>query len=124
MTTAASIRATTLIGVTVGVGRYLRSTGTTVLVIGTMVGLRIVRDQLQNRSWWREEFTSVTGDGFDLERAAEPARREGVTLPGMDQKRDGGRVTLVAPLPPRDHAERLLEALTRLEGVREVAWER
>ncbi len=68
-----------------------------------MVGLRIVRDQLQNRSWWREEFTSVTGGGFDLERAAEPARREGVTLRGMDQKRDGGgRVTLVARLPPRE----------------------
>jgi len=124
MTTAASIRATTLIGVTVGVGRYLRSTGATVLVIGTVVGLRIVRDQLRNRSWWREELTSVTGGGFGLERAAEPARREGTTLPGMDQQRDGGRVTLVARLPPRDHAERLGEALSRLEGVREVEWER
>ena len=41
----------------------------------------------------------------------------------MDQQRDGGRVTLVARLPPRDHAERLLEALTRLEGAREVEWE-
>lgn len=73
---------------------------------------------------WREEFTSVTGGGFDLERAAEPARREGVTLRGMDQERDGGRVTLVARLPLRDHAERLLGALSRLEGVREVEWER
>jgi hypothetical protein len=35
----------------------------------------------------------------------------------------GGRIVLVAKLPPRYRPERLIDALTRLEGVREIEWE-
>jgi putative Mg2+ transporter-C (MgtC) family protein len=127
MTTAASIWATTSIGVTVGVGRYLLAIGATVLVIATLFGLRMVRNLLQRWASSREEFTLVTRDGFDVSQVVELARRERVTVRGMEQERGedgGGRLTLVARLPPRYRAERLLEALTRLEGVREVGWER
>jgi putative Mg2+ transporter-C (MgtC) family protein len=127
MTTAASIWATTSIGVTVGVGRYLLAIGATVLVIATLFGLRMVRNLLQRWASSREEFTLVTRDGFDVSQVVELARRERVALRGMEQEQDedgGGRLTLIARLPPRYRAERLLEELTRLEGVREVGWER
>jgi hypothetical protein len=52
--------------------------------------------------------------------------REGVAVRGLElEDRDGGgRVVLVARLPPGYRPERLVEALTRLPGVREVEWER
>src|SRR5215216_7394840 len=43
LTTAASIWATASIGVAVGAGRYLLAAGGTVLVVGTLFGLRAVR---------------------------------------------------------------------------------
>jgi putative Mg2+ transporter-C (MgtC) family protein len=124
MTTAASIWATTSIGVTVGVGRYLLAGGATALILATLFGLRIVRDQLRNWSSSREEFTLITRSDFDLAHVAELARREHVAVRGMEQQRDGdaGRVTMVVRLPPRYRPEQLLEALTGLEGVREVEW--
>jgi putative Mg2+ transporter-C (MgtC) family protein len=126
MTTAASIWATTSLGVTIGVGRYLLAAGATVLVLGTLFGLRALRDWLHRWSSSREEFTLVTALGFDVERVVELARGEDISVRGLDQERDegGGRVTLVARLPARYPAERLVEALTRLDGVREVEWER
>ena len=126
VTTAASIWATTSIGVAVGVGRYLLATGGTVLVVATLVGLRALRDRLQRWSVSREEFVLSTRAGFDVEQIAELARREKVAIRGLEREESdgGGRVVLVAKLPARYRPERLIDELTRLEGVREVDWER
>jgi putative Mg2+ transporter-C (MgtC) family protein len=125
VTTAASIWATTAIGVTVGTGRYLLAAGGTLLVVGTLVGLRALRDRLQRWSVSREEFVLSTRAGFDVELVAEVARREHVATRGLEREESdgGGRVVLVAKLPPRYRPERLIDALTRLEGVHEVEWE-
>jgi putative Mg2+ transporter-C (MgtC) family protein len=125
MTTAASIWATCSLGVAVGVGRYLLAVGATVLVTITLAGLRVVRDQLRRWAVSREEFTLVTRGAFDLEQVADLARREGVSVRGLEREQvDGGdRVLLVARLPRRYPPERLLEALTGLAGVREVEWD-
>ena len=126
LTTAASIWATASIGVTVGAGRYLLAGGATILVVVTLVGLRTVRDLLRRWSVSREEFVLLTHGSFDILRVADLARREGVAERGLELEDSdgGGRVVLVARLPPRYRPERLVEALTRLPGVREVEWER
>jgi putative Mg2+ transporter-C (MgtC) family protein len=126
LTTAASIWATASIGVTAGAGRYLLAGGATVLVVVTLVGLRTVRDLLRRWAVSREEFVLLTHGGFDIQRVADLARREGVAVRGLEleERDEGGRVVLVARLPPRYRPERLVEALTRLPGVREVEWER
>jgi len=125
LTTAASIWATTAIGVAVGAGRYLLATGGTLLVVGTLFGLRAVRDVLRRWSVSREEFVLSTRPGFDVELIAEVARREQVAVRGLERQEtdSGGRIVLVARLPPRYRPERLIDALTRLEGVREIEWE-
>jgi putative Mg2+ transporter-C (MgtC) family protein len=125
LTTAASIWATCSLGVAVGVGRYLLAAGATVLVAVTLVGLRVVRDQLRSWAVSREEFTLRTRGTFDLEQVAELARREGVSVRGLEREQgeDGDRVVLVARLPRRYPPERLVEALTGLTGVREVEWD-
>ena len=126
VTTAASIWATTAIGVALGAGRYLLASGGTVLVVATLVGLRALRDRLQSWSVSREEFVLSTRAGFDVELVAEVARREKVAVRGLEREESEGRgrIVLVARLPPRYRPERLIDALTRLEGVREVDWER
>jgi putative Mg2+ transporter-C (MgtC) family protein len=126
LTTAASIWATASIGVTVGAGRYLLAGSATILVVVTLVGLRTVRDLLRRWSVSREEFVLLTHGSFDILRVADLARREGVAVRGLELEDSdgGGRVVLVARLPPRYRPERLVEALTRLPGVREVEWER
>jgi putative Mg2+ transporter-C (MgtC) family protein len=125
LTTAASIWATASVGVAVGAGRYLLACGGAVLVVGTLFGLRALRNLLQRWSVSREEFVLSTAPGFDAELLGEVARREGVGLRGMERQdgEDGGRVVLVIKLPPRYRPERLLDALGRLEGVREVEWQ-
>jgi putative Mg2+ transporter-C (MgtC) family protein len=125
LTTAASIWATASVGVAVGAGRYLLAAGGAVLVVGTLFGLRALRNLLQRWSVSREEFVLSTAPGFDVELLGEVARRETVALRGMERQETdgGGRIVLVVKLPPRYRPERLLDALGRLEGVREVEWQ-
>jgi putative Mg2+ transporter-C (MgtC) family protein len=125
LTTAASIWATASVGVAVGAGRYLLATGAVVLVVVTLFGLRKVRDLLRRWSVSREEFLLRTDADFDIQEVADLARREGVSVRGLEREQgdDGARVTLVVRLPPRHPPERLLDALTRLPGVREVEWD-
>jgi putative Mg2+ transporter-C (MgtC) family protein len=125
LTTAASIWATCALGVAIGVGSYVIAVGATVLVIGTLVGLRAIRNVLRRHAASREELTVVTGPAFEIERLVELLRGEGVSIRGMEREagRDGGRVLLVAKLPPRYPAEQLVEAVAGLDGVREVEWE-
>jgi putative Mg2+ transporter-C (MgtC) family protein len=125
VTTAASIWATASIGVAVGAGSYLLAVGGTVLVVGTLFGLRAVRNLLQHWSVSREEFILSIRRGFDVKLITELAQREKVALRGLERQQtdDGDRIVLVVKLPPRYRPERLVDALARLDGVVEVEWE-
>jgi putative Mg2+ transporter-C (MgtC) family protein len=125
LTTAASIWATASLGVAVGAGRYLLATGATVLVVGTLFGLRVVRNLLQRWSVSREEFLLSTRPGFDMELIAEVARREGVAIRGLERQETdaGSQIVLLAKLPPRYRPERLLDALAAVDGIQQVEWE-
>ncbi|HEV8650531.1 MAG TPA: MgtC/SapB family protein [Actinomycetes bacterium] len=126
LTTAASIWASAALGVAVGAGRYVLALGATVLVLATLVGLRAFRNVLRHRASSREEFSLLVGPGFSASKLTDLAHKEKIGLRGLErtQNGDGGRVQVVVKLPPRYDAERFLEALTELEGVREVEWER
>jgi putative Mg2+ transporter-C (MgtC) family protein len=125
VTTAASIWATASIGVAVGAGSYLLAVGGTVLVVGTLFGLRAVRNLLQHWSVSREEFILSIRRGFDVKLITELAQREKVAVRGLERQQtdDGDRIVLVVKLPPRYRPERLVDALARLDGVVEVEWE-
>jgi putative Mg2+ transporter-C (MgtC) family protein len=124
VTTAASIWATASVGVAIGAGSYVLGIGGAVLVVGTLFGLRSVGNVLQRWGISREEYTLLAHPGFDAERVVELVQREKVNLRGLDRRdnEDATVITLSVKLPPRYPAERLLDALVRLEGVREVEW--
>jgi putative Mg2+ transporter-C (MgtC) family protein len=124
VTTAASIWATASVGVAIGAGSYVLGTGGAVLVVGTLFGLRRADEVLQRWGVSREEYLIEAVPGFDTERLAEIGRREKVALRGMQlqQDDDATRITLVVKLPPGYRPARLLDALSRVEGVREVEW--
>jgi putative Mg2+ transporter-C (MgtC) family protein len=125
LTTAASIWATASVGVAIGAGSYLLGVGGAVLVVGTLLGLRRVSRLLQRWGVSREEFVLATRPGFDVEQIVEVVRRERVDLRDLERQdaNEQGRVVLVVRLPPRYRPEQLLDALGRLEGVRQVEWQ-
>jgi len=124
VTTAASIWATASVGVAIGAGSYVLGVGGAVLVVGTLFGLRSADNVLQRWGVSREEYTMLAHTGFDAARVVELVRREKVSLRGLDRRdnEDATVITLNVKLPSRYPAERLLDALGRLEGVREVEW--
>jgi putative Mg2+ transporter-C (MgtC) family protein len=126
LTTAASIWATASVGVAVGAGRYVLGVGAAALIVGTLFGLRRASSALQRYGVSREELLLVTRPGFDLERIVDAAREEKVDLRGLDRQVGDGedRVVLVVKLRPRYQTERLVDVLGRLDGVRQVEWER
>jgi putative Mg2+ transporter-C (MgtC) family protein len=126
LTTAASIWATASVGVAVGAGDYVLGVGGAGLVVGTLVGLRRVSTTLQRWGVSREEFVIATRPGFDIERIVEAVQRERVELRGLDREAGGDedRVVLVVKLRPRYRPDQLLDVLGRLDGVRQVEWER
>jgi putative Mg2+ transporter-C (MgtC) family protein len=125
LTTAASIWATASIGVAVGAGSYVLALGGAVLVIGTLFGLRAVRNLLRRWSVSREEFILSTRPNLDVKLIAEVARAEHVSIRGLERQEteDGNRILLVTRLPPRYPPERLIDALGSLDGVHDVEWE-
>jgi putative Mg2+ transporter-C (MgtC) family protein len=125
LTTAASIWATASVGVAIGAGSYLLGVGGAVLVVGTLFGLRRVSKLLQRWGVSREEFVIATRPGFDVEQIVELVQRERVDLRGLERQDAGGegRIVLVVKLPPRYRPEQLLDALGRLDGVRQVEWQ-
>ncbi|HEV3465290.1 MAG TPA: MgtC/SapB family protein, partial [Actinomycetota bacterium] len=126
LTTAASIWATASVGVAIGAGRYVLGVGGAVLVVGTLFALRRVSDLLQRWGVSREEFIVATVPGFDTQRVVELVRGERADLRGLERQEgeDGDRMVLLVKLRPRYRPEQLLDALGRLEGVRQVEWER
>ncbi|HEV3496889.1 MAG TPA: MgtC/SapB family protein [Actinomycetes bacterium] len=126
LTTAASIWATASVGVAVGAGSYILGVGGAVLVVGTLFALRRVSKLLQRWGVSREEFILATVAGFDTQRLVELVRSERADLRGLERQEtgDGDRVVLLVKLRPRYRPEQLLDALGRMEGVRQVEWER
>ena len=126
LTTAASIWATASVGVAVGAGRYLLGVGGALLVSFTLLGLRRVGALLQRWGVSREALVLTTRPGFEVKRIVEAVRDEGVELRGLDRQEGDGedRVALVVKLRPRYRTEQLLDVLGRLDGVRQVEWER
>ena len=124
VTTAASIWATASVGVAIGAGSYVLGIGGAVLTVATLFGLRSADVVLQRWGVSREEYIIEAHPGFDAQQLAELVRREKVALRGLDRQDDDDatRITLLVKLPPGYRTERLLEALGRLEGVREVEW--
>ncbi|HJU01014.1 MAG TPA: MgtC/SapB family protein [Actinomycetes bacterium] len=124
VTTAASIWATASVGVAIGAGSYVLGVGGAVLTVATLFGLRRADEVLQRWGVSREEYLIEAVPGFDMERLAEIGRREKVALRGMQLQEDDDatRVTLVVKLPPGYRQARLLDALRRVEGVRQVEW--
>jgi putative Mg2+ transporter-C (MgtC) family protein len=126
VTTAASIWATASVGVAIGAGSYVLGVGGAVLVVGTLFGLRRVDDLIRRWGVSRQEFLLEAGPGFDAERVVDLVRSEKAGLRRLERQEDDGaiRIQLVVKLPPRYRAERLLDALSHLEGVRQVDWHR
>jgi putative Mg2+ transporter-C (MgtC) family protein len=124
VTTAASIWATASVGVAIGAGSYVLGVGGAVLVVGTLFGLRRADTLLRRWGVSREEFLLETSPDFDIERIVELVRREKVDLRALERQQDGDatNVMVLVKLPPRYRSERLLDALGRLEGVRQVEW--
>jgi putative Mg2+ transporter-C (MgtC) family protein len=124
VTTAASIWATASVGLAIGAGSYVLGTGGAVLVVGTLFGLRRADVVLQRWGVSREEYIIEAVPGFDMERLAEVGRREKVALRGMERQEDDDaiRITLLVKLPPGYRPARLLDALSQVEGVRQVEW--
>jgi putative Mg2+ transporter-C (MgtC) family protein len=126
VTTAASIWATASVGVAIGAGSYVLGVGGAVLVVGTLFGLRRADDLLRRWGVSRQEYLLEAGPGFDVERVVDLVRGQKVALRRLErQEQDGAtRIQLLVKLPPRYRAERLLDALSNLEGVRQVDWYR
>jgi putative Mg2+ transporter-C (MgtC) family protein len=126
LTTAASIWATASVGVAVGAGQYLLGVGGAVLVSVTLLGLRRVGALLQRWGVSREALVLTTRPGFDVQRIMEAIRDERVEVRGLDRQEGDGedRIALVVKLRPRYRTEQLLDVLGRLDGVRQVEWER
>jgi putative Mg2+ transporter-C (MgtC) family protein len=125
LTTAASIWATASVGVAIGAGSYVLGIGGTVLVVGTLFGLRRVSNLLQQWGVSREEYVLSTRPGFDVQRVVDAVRGERADVRGLEQQsgEDEDRVVLVVKLRPRYRPEQLLDVLGRLEGVHYVEWE-
>jgi putative Mg2+ transporter-C (MgtC) family protein len=126
LTTAASIWATASVGVAVGAGQYVLGVGGAVLVSVTLLGLRRVGALLQRWGVSREALVLTTRPGFDVKRIVEAIRDERVELRGLERQEGDGedRIALVVKLRPRYRTEQLLDALGRMDGVRQVEWER
>lgn len=126
LTTAASIWATASVGVAVGAGQYVLGVGGAVLVSVTLLGLRRVGALLQRWGVSREALVLTTRPGFDVKRIVEAVRDERVELRGLDRQEGDGedRIAVVVKLRPRYRTEQLLDVLGRMDGVRQVEWER
>ena len=126
LTTAASIWATASVGVAIGAGQYVLGVGGAALVSVTLLGLRRVGALLQRWGVSREALVLTTRPGFDVQQIMEAVQGERVELRGLDRQEGDGedQIALVVKLRPRYRTEQLLDVLGRLDGVRQVEWER
>jgi hypothetical protein len=125
LTTAASIWATTALGVAVGAGTCVVAVGATVLSFLTLVGLRRVRDLVRRFAISKEEFAIGAGPEFDLSALHELARAEGATLRQLDFEHEAGsdRLLMIVTLPARYPPATFMRLVGELPGVRGVEWD-
>jgi putative Mg2+ transporter-C (MgtC) family protein len=125
LTTAASIWATASVGVAIGAGSYVLGIGGTLLVVGTLFGLRRLSNLLQRWGVSREEYVLSTTTEFDAQRVVDAIRSERVDLRAMERREgdEEDQIVLVVKLRPRYRPEQLIDVLGRLDGVRYVEWE-
>jgi putative Mg2+ transporter-C (MgtC) family protein len=125
LTTAASIWATASVGVAIGAGSYVLGIGGTLLVVGTLFGLRRLSNLLQRWGVSREEYVLSTTTEFDAQRVVDAIRSERVDLRTLERREgdEEDQIVLVVKLRPRYRPEQLIDVLGRLDGVRYVEWE-
>jgi putative Mg2+ transporter-C (MgtC) family protein len=125
LTTAASIWATTALGVAVGAGSYVLALGATVLILGTLVALRYVRDLVRRLGISKEQLALRVAPDFDVSALHELARAEGVTVRQLDREHGAKTHVLLlsATLPARYDTDRFMRLVGELPGVRGVDWE-
>jgi putative Mg2+ transporter-C (MgtC) family protein len=125
LTTAASIWATASVGVAIGAGSYVLGIGGTLLVVGTLFGLRRLSNLLQRWGVSREEYVLSTTTEFDAQRVVDAIRSEQVDLRALERREgdEEDQIVLVVKLRPRYRPEQLIDVLGRLDGVRYVEWE-
>jgi putative Mg2+ transporter-C (MgtC) family protein len=125
LTTAASIWATTALGVAVGAGTYVLAVGATVLILLTLVVLRRVRDLVRRFAISKEEFAIRVGPEFDLSALYELAGAEGATLRQLDFEHEGGsdRLLMIVTLPARHPPAKFMRLVGELPGVLGVEWD-
>jgi putative Mg2+ transporter-C (MgtC) family protein len=86
LTTAASIWATASVGVAIGAGSYVLGIGGTLLVVGTLFGLRRLSNLLQRWGVSREEYVLSTTTEFDAQRVVDAIRSERVDLRALERR--------------------------------------
>jgi putative Mg2+ transporter-C (MgtC) family protein len=125
LTTAASIWATASVGVAIGAGSYVLGIGGTLLVVGTLFGLRRLSNLLQRWGVSREEYVLSTTTEFDAQRVVDAIRSERVDLRALERREgdEEDQIVLVVKLRPLYRPEQLIDVLGRLDGVRYVEWE-
>jgi putative Mg2+ transporter-C (MgtC) family protein len=125
LTTAASIWATASVGVAIGAGSYVLGIGGTLLVVGTLFGLRRLSNLLQRWGVSREEYVLSTTTEFDAQRVVDAIRSERVDLRALERREgdEEDQIVLVVKLRPRYRPEQLIDVLGSLDGVRYVEWE-
>jgi putative Mg2+ transporter-C (MgtC) family protein len=125
LTTAASIWATASVGVAIGAGSYVLGIGGTLLVVGTLFGLRRLSNLLQRWGVSREEYVLSTTTEFDAQRVVDAIRSERVDLRALERREgdEEDQIVLVVKLRPLYRPEQLIDVLGSLDGVRYVEWE-
>jgi putative Mg2+ transporter-C (MgtC) family protein len=125
LTTAASIWATASVGVAIGAGSYVLGIGGTLLVVGTLFGLRRLSNLLQRWGVSREEYVLSTTTEFDAQRVVDAIRSERVDLRSLERREgdEEDQIVLVVKLRPLYRPEQLIDVLGSLDGVRYVEWE-
>jgi len=96
-----------------------------VLILATLAVLRALRNVLRQFSPAREELSFTAEHDFPLERVIALLHDERAELHGLEREQGerGDRVALIVRFPPRYRAERFVESLSQVPGVREVQWE-
>jgi putative Mg2+ transporter-C (MgtC) family protein len=124
LTTAAALWISAAIGMASGAGYYVGAVATTALVLGSLVGLRVIRERLVSRV--RADYAVLEFSTRQRERLADAMTllaQHGVHVEAMSLHDEDGvhayRLELRAP--PGADLDSALEALRRLEGVTEAS---
>jgi putative Mg2+ transporter-C (MgtC) family protein len=124
LTTAAALWISAAIGMASGAGYYLGAVATTILVLGSLVGLRTVRERLVSRV--RSDFVVLEFSTPNRERLADAmalVADQGLQLEGMGVQHEEGlhAYRLELRLPPTVALEPVIEALRELPEINDIS---